>query len=877
MTTLNLCSGEELITKQNSIIKDLPTKGLKEFSPNKSWIEKKQIEKKLEEKFDFINTERIEKSNSLSVAEWIPSLGKAKVLKKIGKQWETIGHHQDNEDWLLPEEVLFLVENCELELILNNVSASIEECYDILLQDELCSFDEYRVYSYLCRAGLRVIRHSPSVTVTPYEQRINLDTILQKSKRSPPSTSSVKLDDNEVMIIDEINILCDSPEKETGDYSEKQSTSNNEVIEIEDDIDHNSIIEELLDSSDDSSDIICISSPSYTSTEHCQLWYPNIKQCLLRSMEKVIDLCSDDSPNDYKQLIHNKLDLIKFSKAEVLSLLPSAVNGVTVIHSPDSRLLPSNIVPKYSEYKVNLNIRSDYRVSNNFKPHYNPVSRMPLTNMSNSSHMNPELMTNPLFRKAEEMQAMAVSMIQTASTLMSALSSQNPNELWNFVDRRSQETRFHPRFRDFQQQRPYFRFPRRNFRPMRRRHPYEKIGERRFARRFNDFNNSYGVDLHSTKDFSSEIKVETVVLSDDDDTNIKKDSFTVELNNSKRKRMDCDITSKKLKTESDHDSLFLEEPNLKEKEKIIDISIESNDYEHSEMIVNKKDDIKEESCDLVDCIEIDEVVDSSQYEIDKKSSLRMPPTSEKNKESRNLEPKITLNSNKQNTTNSNNTFKNIELNEENNMQVANSEIQDSHNIATEQRNEQNVQESSCDSTDQASIGTDVELCKKNKLETISENNILIKNSCKEIVNITSSNLDNKITSWEEYKNADDSQLSVEEGDSETILRFEDCSNYGDVLNALQIFKAINLNKTRKKIKITYDVYLPGASFKKTLKVLPNFRVIILKSSEELPTPVDLQCLKTEYQDQIPFLFTIAFNETIGFYIYDTISLPPVFD
>lgn len=61
MIILNLCRGADLITKQNSIIKDLPTKGLKEFCPNKTWIEKKQIEKKLEEKFNFINTERIEK------------------------------------------------------------------------------------------------------------------------------------------------------------------------------------------------------------------------------------------------------------------------------------------------------------------------------------------------------------------------------------------------------------------------------------------------------------------------------------------------------------------------------------------------------------------------------------------------------------------------------------------------------------------------------------------------------------------------------------------------------------------------------------------------------------------------------------------------
>ncbi|XP_066909420.1 uncharacterized protein [Halyomorpha halys] len=785
MGTEHLLNGEDLITKQNSIIKDLPTKGLKEFSPKNSWIEKKQIEKKLEEKFNFINTERIEKSNNLSVAEWIPFLGKAKVLKKTGKLWETIGHHQDNEDWLLPEEVLFLVENCELQLMLDNVCASIEDCYALLLQEDLCTFDEYRVYSYLCRAGLRVIRHCPSVTVTPYEQQVNLDSILQQSKRSPPSTSSIKPDDNEVMLIDEGNILCDSPKKGSGEHSTDQNIAINEVIEIEDDTDHNSIIEELLDSSDDSSDIICISSPSYTSTEPSRLWYPIINQCLLRSIEKVIDLCSDDSPNDYKQLMRNKLDLIKSSKAEVLSLLPSAINGVTVIRSPDSRLLPSNIVPKYSEYKVNLNIRSDNRVPSNFKPFYNPMSRMPFTNMSNNVQMNPELVSNPLFQKAEEMQAMAMNMIQTASTLMSVLSSQNPNELWNYVDGRRQEMRFHPRFRDFQQQRPYCRFPWRNRRVMRRRYPYEKRGGGRYSRRFNEFNNSHEVDLQSTKSFSPEVKMETIVLSDDDDAVVKTDSFKSEFSNSKRKRTDCDMTSKKLKTESDVDSLLvLEESNVTEKKLNIDMSTESDGTEHSEMIVDKNSYIKEESSDLIECIDIYEVVNSTQSEIDESSSLGMVPTSDRIRESRNSETETILENNKQDTpTTTNGAFKNIECNEENKSQLASSKIQDGHNIVTEKRNESNVKRSSCNSADKSSDVINIDLCKNNELETQTENNILTKSSvnCQEIAIGTESASHNKITSWEEYKNTDDSQLDIEEEDCETILRLEDCSNYGKIM------------------------------------------------------------------------------------------------
>uniref|UniRef100_A0A0K8TFY1 tRNA-splicing endonuclease subunit Sen54 N-terminal domain-containing protein n=1 Tax=Lygus hesperus TaxID=30085 RepID=A0A0K8TFY1_LYGHE len=182
-----LLSGKDVINLKNSSLKDIPS-GSKEYAPNNSWLESKQIQVTLETYHDLVRSERIEKKANLSSAIWLDDVGKAKVTKKAGKFWEVFGHTIDSEDWLLPEEALFLLETNALELFREGVPLSIEETYSLVVGDH-CSLEEYRVYSHLSRKGYRVLRHDKEITLTAYEKEIHLDQINLAEKRCAPSTS----------------------------------------------------------------------------------------------------------------------------------------------------------------------------------------------------------------------------------------------------------------------------------------------------------------------------------------------------------------------------------------------------------------------------------------------------------------------------------------------------------------------------------------------------------------------------------------------------------------------------------------------------------------------------------------------------------------
>lgn len=53
---------------------------------------------------------------------------------------------------------ILLLQNC-LELTWNGVPFSIQQAYEILIDDSVCTFEEYRVYSQLTRFGYRIQRY----------------------------------------------------------------------------------------------------------------------------------------------------------------------------------------------------------------------------------------------------------------------------------------------------------------------------------------------------------------------------------------------------------------------------------------------------------------------------------------------------------------------------------------------------------------------------------------------------------------------------------------------------------------------------------------------------------------------------------------------
>jgi hypothetical protein len=54
-------SAQELVQSRGKVDRTLPTKGMKEFQPCNSWLEKKQIQTALDERKNLLEEERVER------------------------------------------------------------------------------------------------------------------------------------------------------------------------------------------------------------------------------------------------------------------------------------------------------------------------------------------------------------------------------------------------------------------------------------------------------------------------------------------------------------------------------------------------------------------------------------------------------------------------------------------------------------------------------------------------------------------------------------------------------------------------------------------------------------------------------------------------
>ncbi|XP_076163096.1 tRNA splicing endonuclease subunit 54 [Ptiloglossa arizonensis] len=139
-------------------VKTLPKTGRKQFEPDDSWLQNMQIEKGIKARKNLIAVERVDRISQLASAEWLPLEKKARVKKYSGQDWSNFGLEKSGAFYLMPEEALFLLEaNC-LELTWNDVPLSIQQAYELLIDNVECSLEEYRVYSQLVRYGYRIQR-----------------------------------------------------------------------------------------------------------------------------------------------------------------------------------------------------------------------------------------------------------------------------------------------------------------------------------------------------------------------------------------------------------------------------------------------------------------------------------------------------------------------------------------------------------------------------------------------------------------------------------------------------------------------------------------------------------------------------------------------
>ncbi|XP_005106386.1 tRNA-splicing endonuclease subunit Sen54 [Aplysia californica] len=157
----------------------VPSKGgQKNFEPDGTWMESKALEAFLQERTSVLGEPRVEKLKNLVHGVWDDSKNLVNV-DKPGKFWSHMGFTDKRRNWLYPEEALFLMEINALEVSQNGIPMSIQEAYDLFLDDEM-GLTEYQVFSHLRRLGYVVVRHEEQPLVTDYERQINLDKYLDK-------------------------------------------------------------------------------------------------------------------------------------------------------------------------------------------------------------------------------------------------------------------------------------------------------------------------------------------------------------------------------------------------------------------------------------------------------------------------------------------------------------------------------------------------------------------------------------------------------------------------------------------------------------------------------------------------------------------------
>ncbi|XP_039263711.2 tRNA-splicing endonuclease subunit Sen54-like [Styela clava] len=140
----------------------LPSKGgPKFFGTSDTVVEECKVNTQLDKYASVLHSEKVRKLSNLGSAEWMESLGVAKITKQ-GKFMQSMCHHNGEFFALFGEEALFLLDIGDLELTLNGVPLALQEAYSFILNNDksCCSLQDYQVYSYLVKRGYIVQRYS---------------------------------------------------------------------------------------------------------------------------------------------------------------------------------------------------------------------------------------------------------------------------------------------------------------------------------------------------------------------------------------------------------------------------------------------------------------------------------------------------------------------------------------------------------------------------------------------------------------------------------------------------------------------------------------------------------------------------------------------
>ena len=85
--------------------------------------------------------------------------------------------------------------------------------------------------------------------------------------------------------------------------------------------------------------------------------------------------------------------------------------------------------------------------------------------------------------------------------------------------------------------------------------------------------------------------------------------------------------------------------------------------------------------------------------------------------------------------------------------------------------------------------------------------------------------------------------------------------------------SINSKGSGTQFKISFDVYGPNVHFKKTSPGLPNFRIVVTTSDNDVPDEDDLGATMASLTDKVPLVFGIVSQSDIAFFSLSPVSLP----
>ncbi|KAK6170888.1 hypothetical protein SNE40_019177 [Patella caerulea] len=145
------------------------------------------------------------------------------------------------------------------------------------------------------------------------------------------------------------------------------------------------------------------------------------------------------------------------------------------------------------------------------------------------------------------------------------------------------------------------------------------------------------------------------------------------------------------------------------------------------------------------------------------------------------------------------------------------------------------------------------------------------------------------SNWKEYKiKLKKAQQCVEkdspadilwQGEVTPLTRPEDATSAANILSKLQVIQVFDEEILKREIptelassfKISFDVFLPDAKFKKTDPGKPNHRVCITRSTDDVPNLKDIH--ENTLKDGVPVHWAVLDNGDVAFYSFQQLNLP----